>query len=65
MITFDNVEVRYADDGPPAVSGIDLVVEEGELCLLAGTTGSGKSTLLSAVNGLVPTSPAAPSRPAW
>ena len=54
MITFDNVEVRYADDGPAAVSGIDLVVEEGELCLLAGTTGSGKSTVLSAVNGLVP-----------
>jgi energy-coupling factor transporter ATP-binding protein EcfA2 len=54
MITFDNVTVRYVEHGPSAVSAIDLVVAEGELCLLAGTTGSGKSTVLSAVNGLVP-----------
>jgi energy-coupling factor transport system ATP-binding protein len=54
MIDFENLEVRYNEDGPPALTGIDLVVGEGELCLLAGATGSGKSTLVSAVNGLVP-----------
>jgi energy-coupling factor transporter ATP-binding protein EcfA2 len=54
MITFENVTVRYAEDAPAAVAGVDLVVAEGELCLLAGATGSGKSTVLAAVNGLVP-----------
>src|SRR5439155_15468437 len=54
MIRFEGVGVTYADADSPVLSGVDLRVEEGELCLVVGTTGSGKSTLLRAVNGLVP-----------
>ncbi|MFF4225462.1 ABC transporter ATP-binding protein [Streptomyces abikoensis] len=62
MIRFENVSVSY-DDGngngnshqpPPTLSGIDLTVPEGELCLLVGPSGVGKSTLLGTVSGLVP-----------
>ncbi|MGA5647959.1 ABC transporter ATP-binding protein [Streptomyces seoulensis] len=54
MITFDHVTVQYDDTPAPALSDVDLTVEEGELCLVVGHTGVGKSTLLGAVNGLVP-----------
>ncbi|MFJ1702095.1 ABC transporter ATP-binding protein [Kitasatospora sp. NPDC088346] len=54
MITFDQVGVRYAEAAGPALSGVDLTVPEGELCLLVGPSGSGKSTLLGTVSGLVP-----------
>ncbi|MEU1284863.1 ATP-binding cassette domain-containing protein [Kitasatospora sp. NPDC005856] len=54
MITFEQVSVRYADSAAPALSGVDLTVPEGELCLLVGPSGSGKSTLLGTVSGLVP-----------
>ncbi|MGV9269370.1 ABC transporter ATP-binding protein [Kitasatospora sp. NPDC003701] len=54
MITFEQVSVQYADTEAPALSGVDLTVPEGELCLLVGPSGSGKSTLLGTVSGLVP-----------
>jgi energy-coupling factor transport system ATP-binding protein len=54
VITFESVSVRYADATGPALSGVDLEIPEGELCLLVGPSGSGKSTLLGAVSGLVP-----------
>ena len=54
MITFDDVTVTYDGATDPTLANVDLVVDEGELCLLVGRTGSGKSTLLRAVNGLVP-----------
>ncbi|MFD0276669.1 ABC transporter ATP-binding protein [Kitasatospora sp. NPDC127111] len=54
MISFEQVSVQYADADTPALSGVDLTVPEGELCLLVGPSGSGKSTLLGTVNGLVP-----------
>ncbi|MEV8093378.1 ATP-binding cassette domain-containing protein [Kitasatospora sp. NPDC085879] len=54
MITFEQVSVTYADAAEPALTGVDLTVPEGELCLLVGPSGSGKSTLLGAVSGLVP-----------
>ena len=54
MIRFENVGVRFEDDGKPVLSGVDLHVDEGELVLVVGATGSGKTTLLRCVNGLVP-----------
>ncbi|MFE2105284.1 ABC transporter ATP-binding protein [Kitasatospora sp. NPDC059463] len=54
MITFEQVGVQYADAAAPALTGVDLTVPEGELCLLVGPSGSGKSTLLGTVSGLVP-----------
>ncbi len=54
MITFEHVTVTYEDAPSPALRDLDLVVPEGELCLVVGRTGTGKSTLLRAVNGLVP-----------
>ena len=38
----------------PAIDGVDLDVDPGEVLLVAGPSGSGKSTLLRAANGLVP-----------
>ena len=53
MIEFSEVSFAYPHSAP-VLRGLDLVIGEGELCLVVGTTGSGKSTLLSAINGLVP-----------
>jgi energy-coupling factor transport system ATP-binding protein len=53
-VVMERVSVTYADATTPALSDVDLVIEEGELCLVLGPTGSGKSTLLGLVNGLVP-----------
>ncbi len=54
MIRFERVSFHYPAATTPTLRDVDLVVPEGELCLVVGRTGSGKSTLLRAVNGLVP-----------
>jgi energy-coupling factor transport system ATP-binding protein len=54
MIEFEQVSIRYADAPAPVVRGVNLRIDEGELCLVVGRTGAGKSTLLGAINGLVP-----------
>jgi energy-coupling factor transport system ATP-binding protein len=54
VIDLDGVGVTYHGSPAPALSGVDLRIEEGELCLVVGRTGSGKSTLLRTINGLVP-----------
>lgn len=36
-----------------ALTGVDLRLEKGELCLVVGSTGSGKSTLLRLMSGLL------------
>ena len=54
MIEFSQVTVTYPDAPRPVFSGVDLLVEEGELCLVTGRTGVGKSTFLGLINGLVP-----------
>ena len=43
MIRADKLSKAY--QGVPAVSEVDLIVPEGELCVLLGPSGCGKSTL--------------------
>ena len=50
----DGVSYRYPGMERAALDGVSLVVEPGELVLVAGGSGSGKSTLLRAAAGLVP-----------
>ena len=55
MIQYSTVSMSY--DGTPALSGLDLSVEQGETVVLIGPSGGGKTTALKMVNGLVtPTS---------
>jgi multiple sugar transport system ATP-binding protein len=50
-ITFEGV-TKVFGDGTVAVRDLDLVVEEGELFVLLGSSGSGKTTALRLVAGL-------------
>ncbi|MCL1923057.1 MAG: ATP-binding cassette domain-containing protein [Propionibacteriaceae bacterium] len=54
MISFKDVSIRYRDDSPEVLRGVNLEIPDGQLVLVAGRTGSGKSTLLGAINGHVP-----------
>ena len=54
MIRFEDVSFEYPDRGEHTLRNVDLVVPEGEMCLVVGATGTGKSTLLRATNGHVP-----------
>ena len=54
MIELRRMGVTFADADEPVLTGVDLVVPEGELVLVVGRTGSGKTTLLRSLNGLVP-----------
>ncbi len=51
-IRFDRVTYRYADDGLPALQGIDLEIEPGQVLAVIGPPGSGKSTLAKLLLGL-------------
>jgi branched-chain amino acid transport system ATP-binding protein len=52
IVEIRGLEVRY--DGVPAVRGIDLEVEPGEIVGLVGPNGAGKSTTLLAIMGSAP-----------
>ncbi len=54
IICFENVTVSYPEADRATISGVELRIEEGELCVVVGRTGTGKSTLLGCINGLVP-----------
>ncbi len=54
MISLEGLTFHYPRATAPALDGIDLDVDEGDLLLVCGGTGAGKSTLLRACTGLVP-----------
>jgi energy-coupling factor transporter ATP-binding protein EcfA2 len=54
VLELEDVTYTYTGGSSPALDGVTLSVEPGELIVLAGDSGSGKSTLLRAANGLVP-----------
>ena len=54
MIRFEDVSFSYDGAEEATLSGVELVIPEGELCVVIGRSGSGKSTLLKCVNGLAP-----------
>jgi len=52
MLELDELDVRYGS--VPAVRGLTLALEPGELVGLIGPNGAGKSTTLHAIMGVVP-----------
>jgi osmoprotectant transport system ATP-binding protein len=51
MITFDHTCKSY--DGTPAITDLNLHIDQGELVVLLGPSGSGKSTALKMINRMV------------
>ena len=52
LLVLDRVTKRFGPDGAPAVDGLSLRVEEGEIVALVGPSGCGKTTTLRLVAGL-------------
>src|SRR5947209_18006926 len=51
-VRFDHASRIYPGTDEPAVSALDLHVEDGELMVLVGPSGSGKTTALRMLAGL-------------
>ena len=51
MLRIENLHVEYAKI--PALQGIDIDINRGEIVALIGANGAGKSTTLKAISGLV------------
>ena len=54
MAVLELVGIEKHFGGLPAVNGVDLKADEGEILALVGPNGAGKSTLLKAISGMQP-----------
>jgi cell division transport system ATP-binding protein len=50
MIRFFHVTKQYRDGVPPAITDINLTVEDGEFVYLVGPSGAGKTTILKLIH---------------
>jgi energy-coupling factor transporter ATP-binding protein EcfA2 len=54
LARIEKLSFSYVDAPQPALRGVDLEINEGDILVLAGQSGCGKSTLLRCMNGLIP-----------
>jgi energy-coupling factor transport system ATP-binding protein len=54
LLRVDDFSFTYRRASLPAVRGVSLSVDAGEVLLVAGPSGCGKSTLIRGINGLIP-----------
>jgi energy-coupling factor transport system ATP-binding protein len=54
LLRIDDFSFTYRRASQPAVRGVSVTVEAGEVLLVAGPSGCGKSTLIRGINGLIP-----------
>jgi osmoprotectant transport system ATP-binding protein len=52
-LEFRNATKRYPGTQAPAVDGLSLTVEAGEICVLVGPSGCGKTTAMRMVNRMI------------
>ena len=53
LVSVENLSFRYPRTAVPALSGISLEINEGEVIAIMGANGSGKTTLLLSIPGLL------------
>ena len=53
VLHVEELEKRYSDDGPAALSGVTFDVAAGEFVAIVGPSGCGKTTLLRLLCGLI------------
>jgi len=54
IIEVEGLRYTYPNVDSPALSGVDLTIDEGEFILLTGPSGCGKTTFSRCLNGLIP-----------
>ncbi len=55
-LQIESLTFRYQRRSEPAIKDINLILQVGEILLIAGASGCGKTTLARCINGLVPRS---------